>query len=72
MDMEMSEGLTKLLEQAKDMPMTLEEREEQRRSFAHGTIAMHNPGMTREMIDQAAEELENPYDAKTNPEYNPD
>lgn len=34
-----------------------EEQEEQRRSFAYGNIAMKNPDITRELIDEAAELL---------------
>jgi len=41
----------------RDRVMTAEEREEQRRSFAHGNIALHNPAVTREVIDKAADEL---------------
>jgi len=37
--------------------MTAEEREEQRRSFAHGNVSLHNPNVTRELIDQEAEKL---------------
>lgn len=38
--------------------VTPEEREEQRRSFAHGNAALANPDVTREDIDRAAEEME--------------
>lgn len=37
--------------------MTESEREEQRRSFAFGNCSMSNPHVTREMIDRAAEQL---------------
>jgi hypothetical protein len=37
--------------------MTAEEREEQRRNFAHYNAALHNPNVTRELIDQEAEKL---------------
>lgn len=37
--------------------MTPEEREAQRRSFVHGTVAMSNPEVTREMVDEVAEEM---------------
>ena len=37
--------------------MSAEEREAQRRSFAHGNAAMHNPNVTRELIDQEAEKM---------------
>ena len=32
--------------------------EEQRRNFAYGNVAIGNPAVTREMVDEAAEELE--------------
>ena len=35
--------------------MTAEEREEQRRSFAHANASLNNPKVTRELIDQEAE-----------------
>lgn len=34
------------------------EREEQRRSFAYGNLAIDHPSATREDVDQAAEELD--------------
>ena len=37
--------------------MTPEEREAQRRSFVHGTVAMSNPEVTREMVDEVVEEM---------------
>ena len=37
--------------------MSPAEREEQRRSFAHGNVALHNPEVTREVIDRAAESM---------------
>jgi hypothetical protein len=48
--------------------MSPEEREEQRRSFAYGNVAMHNPNVTREIVDRAADALAaraNPHDPKT-------
>lgn len=33
------------------------EQEEQRRSFAYGNVALHNPAITRDMVNQAADEL---------------
>ena len=38
-------------------PMTPEQAEEQRRSFAFGNTAIENPLITREMIDKAAEDI---------------
>jgi hypothetical protein len=37
--------------------MTGGEAEEQRRSFAYGNVALSNPNVTREMIDEQAEAL---------------
>lgn len=34
--------------------MTPEERREQRISFAYGNVSMHNPDVTREMVERAA------------------
>lgn len=49
--------LDDLIEQARRLPpMTPEQREEQRRSFAHGNTAIENPRITREMIDRIADE----------------
>ena len=41
--------------------MSPAEREEQRRSFAHGNVAMHNGDVTREVIDRAADALASQY-----------
>jgi hypothetical protein len=38
--------------------MTPEEKEEQRRSFAYGNLAIDRPDVTREDIDRAAERLD--------------
>ncbi len=42
---------------ARAVEMTDAEKEEQRRCFAHGNVAMSNPNVTREMVDSAAERL---------------
>jgi hypothetical protein len=52
--------LEELLDEAKKSVPTAREKEEQRRSFAYGNIAIENPRITREMIDKAAEELGTP------------
>lgn len=36
------------------------EREEQRRSLAYGQVAMHNPNVTREMVDAIADTVPAP------------
>lgn len=53
----MSKELEELLEQAKTIVMTAEQREKQRRSFAYGNAKISNPMVTREMVDQAAERM---------------
>ena len=52
----MSDELKQMLERAKAVRMTPEQREEQRRSFAYGNAKIENEFVTREMVDQAAEE----------------
>jgi len=49
--------LRDLLEAAKNVVLTPEEKEQQRRSFAYGNVAIENPRITREMIDLAADEI---------------
>ncbi len=56
----MNKELEELLERTKSVVMTPEQREEQCRDFAYGNAKISNPCVTREMIDQAAEE----YDSK--------
>jgi len=53
----MSKELEQLLEAAKAVPFTAEQKEEQRRSFAYGNTNIENPRITREMIDREAEAL---------------
>jgi hypothetical protein len=53
----MTEALKTLLEAAKKIKPTAEQRELQRRSFAFGNTAFENKLITREMIDRQAEEL---------------
>lgn len=49
--------LQQLLDETRHHVMTPEEKEEQRRSFAYGNTVIENPRITREMIDEAAEEI---------------
>lgn len=51
------ETLWMLLEAARKIEPTAEQRESQRRSFAFGNTAFENKLITREMIDHQAEEL---------------
>lgn len=53
----MGRELEKLLEAAKRIPPSTQQREEQRRSFAYGNTAIENDLITREMIDAEAEQL---------------
>jgi hypothetical protein len=54
----MAHELEKLLEAAKRIVPSNEQREEQRRSFAYGNTAIENALITREMIDAEAERLD--------------
>lgn len=53
----MTEYPESILESAKKIVMTTDEKEAQRRSFAYGNTSIENPRITREMIDQAADAL---------------
>jgi hypothetical protein len=53
----MTDALNSLLEAARKIEPTPEQRELQRRSFAFGNTAFENELITREMIDRQAEEL---------------
>lgn len=50
-------ALLNLVEKAKKIVMTPEQKEAQRRDFAYGNVALHNPEVTREMVDKAAEAM---------------
>ena len=49
--------LEELLEMARTLPVSAEERECQRRSFAFGNTNIENDRITRATVDQAAEKL---------------
>jgi len=53
----MPEELKKLLDIARQSPMSGNEKEEQRRSFAYGNTAFENPLITREIVNREAEKL---------------
>lgn len=53
----MDSSLAQAIEVARSYVMSDEEREAQRRSFAYGNVALHNPDVTRAMIDAAADKL---------------
>jgi hypothetical protein len=53
----MTNELQQLLEAARKIVMTDNDKEEQRRSFAYGSAKIENDDVTREMVDEAAERL---------------
>ncbi len=52
-----SESLDRLIEAARKIEMSDEEREEQRRSFAFGNANIENPRVTRELVDRVADRM---------------
>jgi hypothetical protein len=56
----MTKHLEDLLEAAKKVVPTPEEKEQQRRSFAYGNTKIENSRITREMVDRAADALGQP------------
>jgi len=56
----MTKHLQDLLEAAKKVVPTPEEKEQQRRSFAYGNTKIENSRITREMVDNAADALGKP------------
>jgi hypothetical protein len=55
--MKMTEKLNDLLDKAKNVKPSPEQKEEQRRSFAYGNTNIENSRITRETVDKEAEEL---------------
>jgi hypothetical protein len=53
----MAGRLNELIEAAKTVQPSREQREEQRRSFAYGNTAFENSRITREMVDEQADLL---------------
>ncbi len=53
----MSEKLQALLQRAKLVKMTSDERERQRRGFAYGNTNIENERITRETVERAAAAL---------------
>ena len=56
----MTKHLEDLLEAAKKVVPTQEEKEQQRRSFAYGNTKIENSRITREMVDRAADDIGEP------------
>jgi hypothetical protein len=53
----MATELQQLLDAAKKLDVSPEQKEEQRRSFAFGNTNIENPRITRQTVDQEAEAL---------------
>lgn len=53
----MTQDLKKMLDAARKAPMTAEDKEAQRRSFAYGNAHIENERVTREMVDKAASRI---------------
>lgn len=56
----MTDNLKTLLDAARKVVPTPEEKEQQRRSFAYGNTKIENSRITREMVDRAAEAIGEP------------
>tara|TARA_R110002096_G_scaffold423452_1_gene630572 strand:+ start:32875 stop:33057 length:183 start_codon:yes stop_codon:yes gene_type:complete len=56
----MSTDLNTLLEMARKVDVSAEEREAQRRSFAYGNAHIENDRITRQSIDEAADMIKPP------------
>lgn len=55
--MPVTDNLKELVEKAKHVEASPEQKEEQRRSFAYGNTNIENPLVTRQTVDQEAEKL---------------
>lgn len=53
----MEHNISRLIEMARAVPVSAEDREEQRRSFVFGNTAFENRAITRETVDRAAEQV---------------
>ena len=63
----MTKGLQAPLEAAKKVDLTPEEKEQRRRNFAYGNIALENSRITREVVDRAAEKVGPPQSIVSRP-----
>lgn len=54
----MERSISKLIELAKGVKVTEEDRREQRRSFVFGNTAFENPAITRELVDEVDKEMD--------------
>lgn len=62
-----SRTLEELMDLAKTVVMTEEEKEEQRRDWAYGNTKLHNPAITREIVDEVADKMPRPNGEKKRP-----
>lgn len=53
----MTTELEKVLEAARKKPMSPDEQERQRRSFAYGNAHIENARVTKKMVDEAASKI---------------
>jgi hypothetical protein len=60
----MTNHLQELVEAARRLPFSSEEREAQRRSFAYGNTHIENERITREMVNEQAEALKAEHQSK--------
>jgi len=54
---EKTRSLEELLELAKTVEMTEEQKEEQRRDWVYGNTKLSNPAITRELVDEVADKM---------------
>lgn len=54
---EQTSELKYLINEARKLPMSAEERSEQRTSFAYGNSAFENPMITKDMVEREARKL---------------
>lgn len=52
------QDIVTLVERARRIKMTPTEKEEQRRSFAYGNANIENSAVTREIVDNVADEMD--------------
>ena len=67
----MTGALAELIEAARRIRQSPEQREEQRRSFAYGNTAFENSRITREMVAEQAERLAREEKAQDNDDRRP-
>ena len=51
-----NKDLVTLLERVRSVPMTPEQKEQQRRSFTFGNVQIESPQVTRALVDRIADE----------------